>query len=153
MKPERKRRTSEKNNNSPSWRQAEFKGSPRQVYGGQGCKSGTESSSHPICGERGAMNLPFGNASAIKHRREGVQCSWAKRSGDRPGGRDPARGGEGGGLAPGEPADTVQPFPPQPPTQCPGTLLLHACPPGTGPAPPEHGTCWAGSLLMHGDGC
>lgn len=26
------------------------------------------------------MNLPFGNASAIKHRREGVQCSWAKRA-------------------------------------------------------------------------
>lgn len=80
MKPERKRMMSETNNNSPSWRQAEFKGSPRQVYGGQGCKSGTESSSHPICGERGAMNLPFGNASAIKHHREGVQCSWAKRA-------------------------------------------------------------------------
>lgn len=68
-----------KNTTGPCRGKGEFKGSPRQVYGGQGCKFNTESSSHLICSKRGVMNLPFRNASAIKHCREDVQPGWLGR--------------------------------------------------------------------------
>lgn len=56
------------------------------------------------------MNLPFGNAGAIKHRREGVRRSWAARAQETGlGVRVP------GGRGQGEPADDAQPLPPQPP--------------------------------------
>ena len=38
----------------------------------------TESSSHLICSKRGVMNLPFRNASAIKHCKEDVQPGWLR---------------------------------------------------------------------------
>ena len=65
-----------KNTTGPCRGKGEFKGSPRQVYGGQSCKFNTESSLHLICSKRGVMNLPFRNASAIKHCREDVQPGW-----------------------------------------------------------------------------
>lgn len=85
--------------------EGEFKGSPRQVYGGRGCKLNAESGSGLICREKGAMHLPLGNGSAVKHDRKDVQpagpnqlgrWAWPSRllghagQGEEPG-RPPAR--------------------------------------------------------------
>lgn len=67
---------------------------------GRAVKLNAESSSHLICRKRGAMNLPFGNASAIKYRKKDVQPSWAglaQETGPGPPAAEGTRGG-GGGL-------------------------------------------------------
>lgn len=127
-----------KNTTGPCRGKGEFKGSPRQVYGGQGCKFNTESSSHLICSKRGVMNLPFRNASAIKHCREEVQPGWLGRGAappSHPRFRGHAGWGEGlscygrarrGCRTISSPAVHLQPRIP----------LLQACPLGTKPAQP-----------------
>lgn len=64
---------------------------------------------------RGAMNLPFGNASTIKHCRKDAQPSWARlaletRSGHP--GSEGVWGREEDCLAPAVPGETAEPFPP-----------------------------------------
>lgn len=113
-----------------------MKGSPRQVYGGQGCKLNTESSSHLICSREGAMNLPFGNARAVKQcwkdgqpagpnelRRRGLALQVHRARGV---GEGLPHSGRGQGSCRTISSPATRPWP--------WIQLLQACPLGTKPA-------------------
>ena len=141
-----------KNTTGPCRGKGEFKGSPRQVYGGQSCKFNTESSLHLICSKRGVMNLPFRNASAIKHCREDVQPGWMGGGGLLPPptpGSEGMQGGARGCLALGGPGKAAEPFPHQPATSSPGSCFFKRAHWGPSLPSPVRSRSWAGSLLMH----
>ena len=101
------------------------------------------------------MNLPFGNASAIKYCKKDVQPSWARlaqETGPGPPASEGTRGGAGGCLALGGPGEAAEPFPRPPPTPSPGSSSFKRAHWGPSLPSPVLGRSRAGSLLMHQDG-
>ena len=96
------------------------------------------------------MNLPFRNASAIKHCREDVQPGWLRDGAAHPHPRFRGHAvGARGCLALAGPSEAAELFPHQPSTSSPGFCSFKRAHWGPSLPSPVHSRSRAASLLMH----